>query len=35
LRAVEIVGVLAAIAFVVIPLWIAYEAWIYTRREKK
>jgi hypothetical protein len=34
LRFVEIVGVLAAIAFVVIPLWIAFETWRYTRREK-
>jgi hypothetical protein len=31
----EIIGVLAAIALVAIPAWIAFEAWLYTRREKK
>jgi hypothetical protein len=31
----EVIGVLAALAFALVPCWIAYEAWLYSRREKK
>jgi hypothetical protein len=28
----EAIGVLAALAFALVPCWIAYEAWRYSRR---
>jgi hypothetical protein len=31
----EIIGVLTALALALVPCWIAFEAWLYTRREKK
>jgi hypothetical protein len=33
-RAVEIIGVVAAAALIVVPLWIAFEDYRYSRREK-
>jgi hypothetical protein len=33
--AAEVIGILAALAFGLVPLWIAYADWLYTRREKK
>jgi hypothetical protein len=35
MRSVEIVGVLAALALVLVPLWIVFEDYRYSRREKK
>jgi hypothetical protein len=31
----EVIGVLAALAFALVPCWIAFEDWLYSRREKK
>jgi hypothetical protein len=35
MRSVEIVGVIAALTFALVPCGIAYADWLYTRREKK
>jgi hypothetical protein len=30
----EVIGVLTALALALVPCWIAFEAWRYSRREK-
>jgi hypothetical protein len=30
----EVIGVVAAVAFAAVPLWIAFEDWLYSKKEK-
>jgi hypothetical protein len=30
----EVIGVLAALAFALVPCWIALEDWLYSKKEK-
>jgi hypothetical protein len=34
-RIAEIVGWITVLALALVPCWIAFETWLYSRREKK